>query len=186
MAPHCCRSSLRRMRFMVRCRAGPFQVLLNPTYRRHRAALTQSAPASTELLYCTGSGQKDSVSDQPRSHSKLSSRCDPLHSNRQHRCCIVSVNVIRTARSPFGICRCVARRVARADPRSAGCRADTYRCKAARRDLSAGGLRLLGSCPTAWCRNAGLWRAMPRRQTAAPVRLTAGVSLTAVMVPSVI
>jgi hypothetical protein len=41
------------------------------------------------------------------------------------------------------------------------------------------------SCPTAWCRSDAPQRAVPRRQVAATGRLTAGVSLTAVMVSSV-
>jgi hypothetical protein len=40
------------------------------------------------------------------------------------------------------------------------------------------------SCPKPWCRSDAPWRAVPRRQVAATGRLTAGVSLTAVMVSS--
>jgi transposase InsO family protein len=51
-----------------------------------------------------------------------------------------------------------------------------------RRRHSALGYR---SCPEAWCRSDAPWRAVPRRQVAATGRLTAEVSLTAVMVSSV-
>ncbi|SDE45536.1 hypothetical protein SAMN04487779_10391, partial [Belnapia rosea] len=57
--------------------------------------------------------------------SPFSSSCDPPHSNWQQRCCIISVNVIRTARFPFGIAGMSPAAWRGQIPCSAGHRADT-------------------------------------------------------------